>query len=564
MPDAEVGLIISAKDKASAVLQQIGGTGKKSLGQLAISGTRAGQVLKTLPEQFAKSSSALLLFQNSVSGMGGQVADAANKLTAVVGLVATGGPIGIGLGALTLGIGAASAAWDVFTSETRNAESAQRTIATALATSSDRLREQKDEVKNLNNELRFFGQEAAIVAITKQEELIAANERGVEAITAERDALLMNGRVFRDLTPEQEKRLENLNKIIDNSTKMLGVRRQTLEQMKAIRARTEEQNSADEKQQRIAATAITQRNDLLASLRSESIAREQATKSGVNMSQATLQIAGDVELLVKKLQNKAKLTAREIEQARTLISLSRQAREEDQITHDQKLVNLNSRLAAIDSEVAKNAAARDRQLELDEQIIKSREAATERATEDLTSSMQTMANSSIDIITNFEETAENKLKAFGKLAIQTGAQVALKIIGQRAAEAAAGAASSQAGVPIIGPALATAAAGAMLAFVMALTNKFQFGGVVRGGIPNKDSVPALLTPGERVLTQRERAEYEGRPQAAAPMQNITINAQIQNPEEMTDAQIKRWLLKVNKQAEELTRDGLFLTGLARA
>ena len=104
------------------------------------------------------------------------------------------------------------------------------------------------------------------------------------------------------------------------------------------------------------------------------------------------------------------------------------------------------------------------------------------------------------------------------------------VIAGRAGEAAAGAASSQAGIPIIGPALAIAAGAAMLAFVLGFAaggssegpkgsvappgvsngtvQKFASGGFVSGGIHGVDSVPALLMPGERVLNNRQAREYE--------------------------------------------------------
>jgi hypothetical protein len=104
----------------------------------------------------------------------------------------------------------------------------------------------------------------------------------------------------------------------------------------------------------------------------------------------------------------------------------------------------------------------------------------------------------------------------------------------------------------------------MFARVKALLNKFQFGGIVRGGVANRDSVPALLTPGEIVLNQKEAREIQRqREPAPAPQVNLTISPQIQNPEEMTDAQIKRWMIRLTPQFEELFTDGVFLRGAAR-
>jgi hypothetical protein len=218
---------------------------------------------------------------------------------------------------------------------------------------------------------------------------------------------------------------------------------------------------------------------------------------------------------------------------------------------------------AIDRFIQKRAEARDKQLELDEQMIRKREEQIEATNQMAVSANEQLITGAMDVLSDFDETVENKLKAFAKIAIQTGAQVVSKLIAQHAAAAAAGAASSQAGVPVVGPALAVTAAAAMLAFVTKFATKFQFGGVVPG-VGNSDTVAAMLTPGERVLNQRERRDYE-RGERAAPAQNLnlSINAQIQNPEEMTDDQIKRWLVRIDSQASELIRDNMLFTGLQR-
>lgn len=87
----------------------------------------------------------------------------------------------------------------------------------------------------------------------------------------------------------------------------------------------------------------------------------------------------------------------------------------------------------------------------------------------------------------------------GKLIIKAGISTAKKLIQAYAFSAAAGSASSQSAIPVVGPALAVTAASTMLALVEAYLSKFAAGGEVKGGIQGRDSVPALLTPGEIVL-----------------------------------------------------------------
>lgn len=106
---------------------------------------------------------------------------------------------------------------------------------------------------------------------------------------------------------------------------------------------------------------------------------------------------------------------------------------------------------------------------------------------------------------------------------------------------------SQAGIPIVGPALALIAGAAMFATTMALKSKLKpaevqyaqggyiSAGMVKGGAWGRDSVPALLEPGERVLSKAETEAYDAQ---RAATQNIVINinvsGQLSTPAQVTD------------------------------
>lgn len=119
--------------------------------------------------------------------------------------------------------------------------------------------------------------------------------------------------------------------------------------------------------------------------------------------------------------------------------------------------------------------------------------------------------------------------AQGAIAATTAATSGQRIA-QNAAVGASGAAASQAGIPIIGPALAATAAAAVFALIIAFrkkmkAQKFALGGLVTGGIPGMDSVPALLTPGERVLTpsQARRMDMGTSERGGAQAVNLSVN-----------------------------------------
>jgi hypothetical protein len=63
----------------------------------------------------------------------------------------------------------------------------------------------------------------------------------------------------------------------------------------------------------------------------------------------------------------------------------------------------------------------------------------------------------------------------------------------------AGATAAYSGIPFVGIGLAAAAIASFIAIIAAF-KKFATGGEVTGGTPGRDSVPALLTPGEYVLS----------------------------------------------------------------
>lgn len=119
---------------------------------------------------------------------------------------------------------------------------------------------------------------------------------------------------------------------------------------------------------------------------------------------------------------------------------------------------------------------------------------------------------------------------------------------------------SQAGIPIVGPILALAAGATMFAVTMALKSKLKpaevkyasggyiSAGMVRGGAWGRDSVPALLEPGERVLSKKETEAYDSQ-QNRAVVQNITVNisGQLSTPAQITDT-VRRVLVPELKAA----------------
>lgn len=132
------------------------------------------------------------------------------------------------------------------------------------------------------------------------------------------------------------------------------------------------------------------------------------------------------------------------------------------------------------------------------------------------------------------------------------------IVTMRAAEAAAGAASSQAGIPIVGPALAAAAAATMFSLVRGfIALGFQGmarGGIVEGGIPGHDSVPIMAQAGEMVLTrdQVDRMRQDG------SMGGGTVNIELNSRMPANKAELNKFVRQNLVPAlKDLRRQGMF-------
>ena len=111
-------------------------------------------------------------------------------------------------------------------------------------------------------------------------------------------------------------------------------------------------------------------------------------------------------------------------------------------------------------------------------------------------------------------------KEFGKSALNSVLTMVETSVMAYAAQSAAAAFSSQAGIPIVGPILGAAAMAAAFGLVRGLLSTFNKGGVVPGDSngPNRDSVLSVLTPGEIVLPRnlsKMLLQVAGRPAATA-------------------------------------------------
>lgn len=180
------------------------------------------------------------------------------------------------------------------------------------------------------------------------------------------------------------------------------------------------------------------------------------------------------------------------------------------------------RLAALQSRAQTEA---DIERQLQEDIIKKRIDANNRKLLDTKKYGETFA--AINKVLQGDEVKGAKTAADELVKLQSSKSDELKAIGKAAALAQIAISTAESAmniyrgfstIPVIGPALGVAGAIAAVAFGAERAGeviKAADGGLITGGIPGRDSVPALLEPGELVVPKRNFSEVVGAVQGGA-------------------------------------------------
>jgi hypothetical protein len=162
------------------------------------------------------------------------------------------------------------------------------------------------------------------------------------------------------------------------------------------------------------------------------------------------------------------------------------------------------------------------------------------------------------------EAGENMAVAAGKAVTVAAIDSATTVINAAAAKAIAEALAGTAGIPFVGLALGAAAAAVVSGLIKAQLNEFATGGMVTGGTPGRDSVPAVLMPGERVLTRSQARETAVAGQDGGGGTTINFNARVDALDIPTGPEKRRALLRLGRELEELVDDGMILRNVVRA
>lgn len=135
-------------------------------------------------------------------------------------------------------------------------------------------------------------------------------------------------------------------------------------------------------------------------------------------------------------------------------------------------------------------------------IVRNEEGLLEEQERIVEQHVKTLGNAFEQMVASFAKKVAEAGEAFlAQKLIEQAVQAftSKKNISANAAEGASAAFKAHAGIPFVGLALGAAAAAAMFAAIIAFAGKFQEGGIVKGGVPGRDSAIILAEPEEAVL-----------------------------------------------------------------
>lgn len=457
--------------------------------------------VKALPDQFGKASAALGALGGVTQQMGGQVAAAAQKLTGLASVVASGGPIGVGIAAISVAVAAGTKVWEVYTESSRQAEAAARALDGVFAAQAKGIDDSKRRVEELSRSLRNFGKTTTEATQADLERKIAMQTQGLEGLNAEiakqearnKELVESNTRVVQmynyrtqavvELTAEQEEE-KRLNELVINGlkTSAVNLQRQLEMDKQAVQLAGElaqkETQAEQSKKRKADATrnAAKEQQDENKALREaaaaeEAYARKVGERLAANFNMASAAYAREAELSEKN----AKYLQEQEEKA------TKDAEDENN-----KRIQMTQRYADVLVNSVGGAFA---------DIIDGSKSA-DQAFGDMFKSLGKMVlqQASTYLVAKGIEMAANKTAADAKIAEDTST-------------AASGALSAHSNIPFVGIAIGLAAAAAIIGAIFAF-KKFATGGVAKGGIPGVDSIPAFLQDNERVLTPRQNNNFE--------------------------------------------------------
>jgi hypothetical protein len=516
-----------------------------------------------LPDKISKATSAMSALGGAVGQIGGPIGATAGKLSQFGSLVATGGPLGLGIAGVTGLVAAGTAVWQVYQEELQHAANATASLTRVFEAQKGRISEANESAMRAEQALANYGKTAGEIRIAELESKMSNFSSALER----------NAGVIDELRPRVAELQGQLLSLSGLNTKSANEARaaiqKELEAKRALLVATENGNAAAQAQfdanMRESLRGLAQAEE---EARQKRDARTAATRRAIDAERAH---TAEVEKGAQEV----------------LAHLDRIGNELDKKKAREQAASEASKAAAKkDSDAMK--AVLGKQVKAEEEAHQKR---TQQAQEVASLLVDNVGGALSDIISGTKSTEEAFGEMFGSLGkmvlqqaatyvVAKGIEAAVNAttanakIAQDTSTAASGALSAHSNIPFVGIAIGLAAAAAIIAAILSF-KKFAKGGLVTGGEPGKDSVPALLMPGEMVLPVsmvREIAQLSGSggsvsggiPRFAngGMVQgggqsfgtNVTINYAQNTTLPASSAQTKRSLLEIKRGFMELVHD----------
>ena len=434
-----------------------------------------------MPSAFGKSSAALMLMSSASGQASGAFADVAAKITDLVSLVIAGGPLGIAIAGATAAIAGLTAGYETLTLASRNYENAVKSVGPVIDAMRDRIERTAEATKDYQWQIDNLGKSS----VQMLREQITQEKAGIET----NKQLIAGDRERLQLLTSIIKRMEASGALwsreIDRLLEQHGLADQTLEDLTNEAAWIEKQIKSTQ-----LANEARQKHIELAEKQIEFTKKQTALdKAETKQKENALQRRRDAEKIVaEEAALRAKTEADARKQEVTFYRDLADAIIEIEQKKNQRVGEINRAMAD------ELRAARKKDTELQRQ-------ATEQAIASRRSEAAAVSATSTAIVQKGFNEARSARDTAGAVTAfaRSAARDVIQILAVKASAAAAEKVYEMVPMPWAIPASAAAAAAAY-GSIIALTAKLQKGGFVTGGQPGRDSVPAMLTPGEYVMS----------------------------------------------------------------
>ena len=494
----EVGITIKATDKTGPGFA----SASKGASDLEKKFNGVGGAVRQMPQQFSRASGAISSMGGAFGKMGGAAGMAVGKLTGMASLL-VGGPLGVGIAAVTLAIGAMTVVWDTFQTEAKESEKAIVQMSAAMDRMHTSVQNQKDALADLTDEVEHYGMTADQRMIEKGEERLQIIDQELEANARLINAMIKRRRSVEGLNVEDEVQLQKLfetNAAMREVAQTITATNEALQEKMTLAFAEDEGKLKREKTDKRIAEA--QRRD--------EKAKAEAEKAAIDLARQR------IDYVKEASEREHAATAKRIEDQ---MALEREAYEARLKLEDQEAEEKEQRAQAVASTIS-----------------------------DVSSQLTT------DLLSNDERTR--------KSAVRTAASAAMASIGTAAAKGAADVfASSQKLGPILGPIIGAIAAAAVFGSIMTFRSKVigaASGGLIRGGVAGRDSVPAMLMPGEIVMPTPVAQQFQrmaaGRGGGGGTSMNTTVNhynvgIQALDVSSVSESQLSKVALRLGEKQE---------------